>query len=385
MAVAATLGLSLLPASAQAASGVTVRLPGGAGERFVAAEDIAAAADVPVTEYVLRSSSGQEESVFQTGTRLASVLALAGLDPAAVSFLELSRPDGSSLALARDAIDPASGLAPLVWVDTGVIGFIRPSAGPGDANERDSFSLSGGKPLSVVARTGAQLTVSAEGTRRRLSAGGAVVFSGEATGAPPGEQLTYEWRFGDGTTAIGTRVRHVFDETGRFDVVLRVTGDGDSGGTSDPVSVQVGEPSERKQGEGSGESTEQGAPKSGPQTSEGGAAPAPPTAAAPAPVAPLPTPIAPPAPSTPTPSSPPTPPAQPDPGAGDSAEAIGTVSGLRIAPGGQARRAQLSGAALPAASAGGEAPERSAATVPTGLIAAVVLLALGAWREGRRA
>ena len=80
---------------------MTVRMPGGAGERFVAAEDIAAAADVPVTEYVLRSSSGQEESVFQTGTRLASVLALAGLDPAAVSFLELSRPDGSSGAYAR--------------------------------------------------------------------------------------------------------------------------------------------------------------------------------------------------------------------------------------------------------------------------------------------
>ena len=383
MVVAATLGLSLLPASTQAASGVTVRLPGGAGERFVAAEDIAAAADVPVTEYVLRSSSGQEESVFQTGTRLASVLALAGLDPAAVSFLELSRPDGSSLALPRDAIDPASGLPPLVWVDTGVIGFIRPSAGPGDANERDSFSLSGGKPLSVVARTGAQLTVSAEGTRRRLSAGGAVVFSGEATGAPPGEQLTYEWRFGDGTTAVGTRVRHVFDETGRFDVVLRVTGDGDSGGTSDPVSVQVGEPSERKQGEGSGESTEQGAPQSGPQTSEGGAAPAPPTAAAPAPVAPLPTPIAPLAPSAPSPTSPPTLPTQPEPSAGDSAEATGVVTGLRIAPGGQVRRAQLSGA-LPAARAGGEAPERSAATVPTGLIAAVVLLALGVWREGRK-
>lgn len=379
MAIAATLGLSLLPAGAQAASGVTVRLPGGAGERFVSAEDIAAAADVPVTEYVLRSSSGQEESVFQTGTRLASVLALAGLDPAAVSFLELSRPDGSSLALPRDAIDPASGLPPLIWVDTGVIGFIRPSAGPGDANERDSFSLSGGKPLSVVARTGAQLTVSAEGTRRRLSAGGAVVFSGEATGAPPGEQLTYEWRFGDGTTAVGTRVRHVFDEPGRFDVVLRVTGDGDSGGTSDPVSVQVGEPSEPKRGEGSGESTEQGAPQSGPQTGEspGGAVPAPPPAAAPAPVAPLPTPIAPSAPS------PPTPPTQPEPSAGDSAEAAGVVTGLRIAPGGQARRAQLTGA-LPAARAGGEAPERSAATVPTGLIAAVVLLALGVWREGKR-
>jgi PKD domain len=380
--IAATLGLGLLAGGAHAASGVTVRLPGGAGERFVAARDIAAAADVPVTEYVLRSAGGQEESVFQTGTRLASVLALAGVDPAAVSFLELSRPDGSSLALPRDAIDPPVGLAPLVWVDKGVVGFIRPSAGPGDANERDSFSISGGAPLNVVARTGAQLTVSAEGGRRRVRAGGAVVFSGEATGAAPGEQLTYEWRFGDGTTATGTRVRHVFDEPGGFDVVLRVTGDGDSGGTSDPVSVQVGEPSERKQGDGSGDSTEQGAPQSGPQTgaSPGGAAPAPPPAAAPAPVAPLPTPIAPLAPSAP---SPPTPPTQPEPSTGDSSEASGVISGLRIAPGGQARPAQLTGS-LPAARAGGEAPERSAATVPAGLIAAVALLALGVWREGRR-
>ncbi len=384
MVIAATLGLGLLAGSAQAASGVTVSLPGGAGERFVAARDIAAAADVPVTEYVLRSAGGQEESVFQTGTRLASVLALAGVDPAAVSFLELTRPDGSSLALPRDAIDPPVGLAPLVWVDKGVVGFIRPSAGPGDANERDSFSISGGAALNVVARTGAQLTVSAEGGRRRVRAGGAVVFSGEATGAAPGEQLTYEWRFGDGTTAAGTRVRHVFDEAGGFDVVLRVTGDGDSGGTSDPVSVQVGEPSERERGEGDGDSTEPGAPESGPQTGESpsGAAPAPPPAAVPAPVAPLPTPSPPLAPSAPPPTSPPAP--RPEPSDGENSAPSGVVTGLRIAPGGQARPAQLTGS-LPAARAGGEAPKRSAATVPTGLIAAVVLLALGVWREGRRA
>jgi PKD domain len=354
--------------AAVAAEGVAVRLPGGAGQRFVTNEQIEQAADVPVTEYVLRAADGREERVFQTGTRLGTVLALGGLDPAAVSFLEIERPDGSVLSMPREAIDPATGASPpLVWVDGDTIGFIRPSAGRGDPNERDSFSVSGGRPLRVTARTGANLSVEASAGRMRIEAGEAVTFSGEATGGAAGERLAFEWRFGDGSIAAGPRARHVFRRAGTYPVVLRVTGDRDAGGTSEPLSIQVGEPRTAGKGPGGGTSEEEGAPESGPQEPEagGGAQPAP----------------------AGEPSEPERDPAQrpeqdPRPRDRQGTELpADQVSGVRITRVG----APVDPAAAPTAPAaragGGEADADENGVVPAGALVALALLAVGVWRE----
>jgi PKD domain len=388
-AVACLTALLVLAPAALAAPGVTLRLPAGGGQSFIAADRIQDAADVPVTEYVLRTPDGREERVFQTGTRLATVLRLAGLDPAAVSFLELSRPDGSVLAMPREAIDPAAGPPPLVWVDGDTVGFIRPSSGPGDANARDSFSFADGSALRVLAYTGARLTVSAEAGRERIRAGEAVTFTGEAVGAGEGELLEYEWRFGDGTTAIGARARHVFRRPGRYDVVLRVTGDRDSGGTSEPISIQVGKPTTKGEG-GGGESRERAAPQSGPRSggSEGGG---------PAPEDPAP------------PPEDPAPPPEEDETSADTgpqrderaerrderrrraernrsrrraSPGAPRVSGVRIENVGNPVAPTRAAQSAPAARIGGPAsdPDESG-LFPAGAIALVALLAFGIWRE----
>jgi hypothetical protein len=380
-AAALALGVLLWAApAALAAPGIELRLPGGSGETFLTAAQISDAADVPVTEYIVRSPEGREESVFNTGTRLATVLFLAGIDPASVSFLELERPDGTTLAIPREAIDPPAGPPPLVWIDGTTVGFIRPSAGPGDSNSRDSFSFDAGEALRVTARTGTRLTVTARAGRRRIEAGEAVTFAGEAAGAPAGERLGYEWRFGDGTTATGRRVTHEFRRPGRYEVILRATGDGDSGGTSEPVTILVGEPARPRPGRGRGESADPNAPDSGPNEGGGGGGAegvpqAPPAVGGEA--------------APPAVGAEPEPEPEPEPrrerAGGPERDRGPRVSGVRIETVGRPVTPSRAGAAAPrAAAVGGVAPEdpRSAAPV-AGLLVVAALLALGIWRESK--
>jgi glucose/arabinose dehydrogenase/PKD repeat protein len=64
-----------------------------------------------------------------------------------------------------------------------------------------------------------------------------VSFSGEASSDPEGDLLTYSWEFGDGATASGSNVEHVYQQNGRFTAVLTVSDGTDSNFTSVPISV----------------------------------------------------------------------------------------------------------------------------------------------------
>ena len=92
--------------------------------------------------------------------------------------------------------------------------------------------------------------MTAGGDPTQIDAGKSVSFHASVTGAQPGEQLTIRWTFGDGTSRTGDAVRHTYDATGSYDALATVTGSRDSGGTSDPVRVTVGDakkaPAERR-------------------------------------------------------------------------------------------------------------------------------------------
>ncbi len=79
-----------------------------------------------------------------------------------------------------------------------------------------------------------------------VSPGKKITFNASASVAPAGKALSYEWLFGDGGTASGVRVRHVFhdslgtllDNSGRFRVLLKVAdGSGNMDWTYHPVVV----------------------------------------------------------------------------------------------------------------------------------------------------
>ena len=50
----------------------------------------------------------------------------------------------------------------------------------------------------------------------------AVRFDAGASADPDGDSLTFEWAFGDGATAAGRTLEHVYQDAGRYDVTLRV-------------------------------------------------------------------------------------------------------------------------------------------------------------------
>lgn len=55
--------------------------------------------------------------------------------------------------------------------------------------------------------------------------GSEVVFSASGTQDPEGDPLTFAWTFGDGTTATGDSVRHVYRHAGTYTVTLLVVDD----------------------------------------------------------------------------------------------------------------------------------------------------------------
>lgn len=54
-------------------------------------------------------------------------------------------------------------------------------------------------------------------------AGDAVLFDAAASVAPTGSVSSYEWNFGDGTTATGVNASHIYTEPGYYVVTLTVT------------------------------------------------------------------------------------------------------------------------------------------------------------------
>jgi hypothetical protein len=247
------------------ADGVLVRV--GRGERHLSSGEIAAAVDRPAGTYLLRAPATTAEPVAHPPALSVRRLAqLAGASPDALTFVSIERPNGTLATLGRaDVADPppfAEG-PPIVWIDAGGTRYLRPLRGPGDVNATDNIGVTGAD-LVIRLHQGPLLAVRAEADRRAVRAGQSVSFTAQVEGATPGAALTYDWTFGDGTRKRGPGVRHVFRTPGVYDALVSVNGADDSGGSSVPLRIRVGDPPKGDGAAGGGTGDPGRAPAQGP-------------------------------------------------------------------------------------------------------------------------
>jgi hypothetical protein len=386
------------PAAASAA-GIVVRLAGT--ERHLGPEEIDAAVDRPAGSYLLRAPGTTAEPVAHPpALSMRRLVALAGGSPDAASFVSIERPNGTLSILRRgDLADPAPfpDGPPIVWMDAGGTRYLRPLRGPSDVNAADNIGITGGD-LVVRVHQGPLLRVRTRTNRRTVPAGEPVTLSAEVVGPVRGQGLTFDWTFGDGSGRPGRTVRHRFRTPGVYEAVVTVTGADDSGGSSAPLLIRVGEPPTTPGNKGGGTGERRRAPAHGPARSQGaggeGDSPAPgsstptgPAGSSPAPAAPFPQP-------RPTSQSTPEPPATPRrarptgrPRRESRPPAGPVVRGTLVASrattplaGGNSATSRRGG---PAAARHGTDPRSDPLALVGGVLAAMVLLGLGVRRERR--
>ena len=175
-------------------------------------------------------------SRFAGGVSLRSLVSQVGVDPASVTFVNVTRDDAGQIALTRAQLGSAR------IVDDGTsTRFVHGSA--------RITATSGTGPLQISVN-GGDMSVIASASRNSIQADESVSFSARVRFAPPGAQLTFEWDFNDGSPPQrGRVVTHTYKFGG--DYAARVTVTGTSGSTgrcatncvgTDDVTVSVGEP-----------------------------------------------------------------------------------------------------------------------------------------------
>jgi PKD repeat protein len=78
--------------------------------------------------------------------------------------------------------------------------------------------------------------VAKAGVGLSTEAGALVAFDGSESTDPDGDELTFEWDFGDGQSADGVEVSHIYNNGGSFVVKLKVT---DPLGLSDEDTIEI--------------------------------------------------------------------------------------------------------------------------------------------------
>jgi hypothetical protein len=242
LAVLAAASGSLARADGAAAPAATVTIApsdGGAARTL----DLAALTDrfdVHGVTYTLRAQDGTTSTtIVADGISLTALLAAAGLDADAFTYMEIPRPDGSSTLVTADDIGGTDEGPPVVWADAAGVHLLRPTNGEGDANAADLVTLLGAT-LSLNLRTGEPLQPRIAVTRLRARPGQSIGFSASLVGgASLGPGLEYGWYFADGGTARGANVSHRFRDQGSYLVHLNVVRGAELIGTPDLVLVRI--------------------------------------------------------------------------------------------------------------------------------------------------
>jgi PKD domain len=248
----ALVGLAALaclgPATALAGTGVSFVV--GSKTINVSGGQISASADVHGTSYTLKAPGGHSQQIELTGLSIGALLQLAGFDPQTIQSLQVSHPDGTQTDLTQAEIaGTAFPEGPAIVLEKGsTTVFFRPITGPGDNNAPDEVASSSGEPIDFTVQISAQLKITASATPKRASVGQSVTFSAAAADLPPGADVTYDWSFGDGTTASGAQVTHAYSVIGQYAaaVTASVSASLGSAGASQVLTVVVGHPKKAK-------------------------------------------------------------------------------------------------------------------------------------------
>ncbi len=259
LALAVSLGSPWAAAARADSPQATVVSPGGASQTLSLAA--LGGGDVVERSYAVRSAANEEARTV-SGFSLAALLEAAGADPYAFSYLEAQRPSGGAVLLSRaQALGAGGDGPPVVYATAAGTAFLRPSAGPEDANAGDCFEVPQG--LTVVLRKGAALQLRAAASPRTTQPGEPVAFKAIVERSGAGEELTYSWYFDDGHSASSGEVIHSFAKPGSYDVVVGARASGEEAGASAVVTIQVGKAAKGPNRKGGGTSEKKGAPDHG--------------------------------------------------------------------------------------------------------------------------
>ncbi|HEY6779787.1 MAG TPA: PKD domain-containing protein [Thermoleophilaceae bacterium] len=247
--------------------------PDDAGQQTVSLDSVAQALRVSDRQYSVRGDPQGDTTITISGVTLDRLLDQAGIDPFGFEDVEISG-GGRSVVLTRDQVTDVDAFPegrPIFWVDAQGTHFLRPSAGPADANADDLLTSTDGS-LRVALHSGGGLTVAATASRLGVRRGQRVTFSATVSG-PGSDQAPVSWYFDDGRSARGRRVTHRFARAGSYDVTVSAGADADSVGADDVLTIQVGR---RRRGgpdrKGGGTNTAVAAPDSGASSGATGAA-----------------------------------------------------------------------------------------------------------------
>lgn len=250
LAVLAAAGAQVVradDAAPVAAATVTIAPSDGGPPRTLDLAALTDRFDVHGVTYTLREADGTTTTqVVAEGISLTALLAAAGLDADAFTYMEVPRADGSSAIVLLDDVGGTGEGPPVVWADEQGVHLLRPSSGERDANADDLVTLPGGA-LSIALRTGEPLVPRIQVVPLRARPRQRVDFSASLAIGRLGPGMDYQWYF-DGTgRATGANVSHRFPRSGVFHVLLNVVrGDGTSIGLPDTVDVHVVRPHERR-------------------------------------------------------------------------------------------------------------------------------------------
>jgi uncharacterized membrane protein YgcG len=372
IALAAALFVAIqAPLSAQTEPRITIKVDGE--KHYVTPDQLNEAADKN-PPFSQETSRGEDVPfpLNQRGTTLDALLSAARPRvPARTKLVELTRENGSTLLAARN-----NGDIVFFW-DEANHRFIWIEDGGSKANSQVD------EEMVVRGGPGKLLTVDVEADPEKPRVDEEVTFTADSTEGLDGEELTYDWDFGDGDTDsdAGKSVTHTYDSRESFTVTVTVEGNKGSRGVGEFTFKARKKAKPPKTGSGGSSS---GGGSSGGGSSGGGSSGIPPSTGIP------PTGSGPSTPALPPPSS--SPPSN-DPGRGPDLdpnappsadiETGQEVSGILVSTSTPPKPGQRAGSKAPNAQAkqnkdnGDEFDWRLAG----GIALTALLVILGAWRE----
>jgi uncharacterized membrane protein YgcG len=134
--------------------------------------------------------------------------------------------------------------------DDGDAQLIRPIMYEGDNNFRDSRA---GAPLKGQAQDGPVIEAEIRVSEENPKPGEEVTFNARVTRQGAGQELRFNWTFGDGERANTQRATHTFEKRGDFNVGLLVSARGQDDEFATNSELAIGKPQQdRDDGSGSG-------------------------------------------------------------------------------------------------------------------------------------